>query len=211
MGEDTQKDSFDLAFSAGMSLVRPWLAAVQRVSQKLFSCSPQHVPNRVSRLRSVGFRRRHPMFRFCSSVVLLFLSASLFGPSLEGAWDERGMGPAEVSADSQKAFAEASSSSPIVYILKKGDLVKVILRISASGENWCRILLPGQAGLTGYVPCKALASASSVTPVSGTGAVPVAQPVVVAVTTEPFKPAAANVHSLTNNDISEMSGAGLPA
>jgi hypothetical protein len=149
------------------------------------------------------------MHRFCSAAVLLFLTLGLLGPSLEGAWDERGMGPAEVSADSQKAFSEASSSSSIVYILKKGDAVKVILRISAGGENWCRILLPGQAGFTGYVPCKALASASSVTPVSGTSVVPVAHPV--SVSAQPSTPAAVNVSSLTNNDISEMSGAGLPA
>ena len=149
------------------------------------------------------------MLRFCSSVVLLFVTLGLFGPSVKGAWDERGMGPAEVSADSQKAFAEASSSSSIVYILRKGDAVKVILRISAGGENWCRILLPGQAELTGYVPCKVLASASSVTPVSSTSVVRATHPV--SVSAQPSTPAAVNVGSLTNNDISEMSGAGLPA
>jgi hypothetical protein len=150
------------------------------------------------------------MSKFCSSVVLLLLTASLFGPSLEGAWDERGMGPAEVSAESQKAFAEASSSSSTVYILKKGDAVKVILRISAGGENWCRIVLPGQAGLSGYVPCKALASASSIAPVSNTGTVPAATSVAAA-PAAPSTAAAANVRYLTNNDISEMTGAGLPA
>src|SRR5579862_4286686 len=102
---------------------------------------------------------------------LVFFVFAFLGIVIDCAGDEKGIGQAEVSADTQKAFAEASPSSSTVYIMKKGDVVSVILRISTSGENWCRVFLPGQAGTTGYVPCKALASASSVTPASGANAV----------------------------------------
>jgi hypothetical protein len=120
------------------------------------------------------------------------------------------MGQAEVSADTQKAFVEASSSSNLVALLKKGEIVSIILRISTSGEDWCRIVLPGQGGLTGYVPCKALTSVSPVSTVLGTDAV---QPAVVVHTeSTPYAtPVASNPRPLSNTDLSEMSSAGLPA
>jgi hypothetical protein len=141
---------------------------------------------------------------------LLALFVALIGFSADVTGNERSMGQAVVSADSQKAFLEASSSSNLVALLKKGDVVSVILRISTSGEDWCRIVLPGQSGLTGYVPCKALISASPVTKVSGADPT---TPVTTAVvrkepTAAPILPSA---RPLSNNDVLNMHKAGLPA
>ncbi len=145
------------------------------------------------------------------SIQLFTLFIALVGFTTEGMGNEKNMGQAVVSADSQKAFVEASSSSNLVALLKKGDVVSVILRISTSGEDWCRIVLPGQSGLTGYVPCKALSSTSSANQVAGTGPIETA-PGIIVVRTEPTAtPIAGNSRSLSNIDISEMSSAGLPA
>lgn len=141
-------------------------------------------------------------------LVALFVAVVSFASQATG--NEKNMGQAVVSADTQKAFVEASSSSNLVALLKKGDVVSVILRISTSGEDWCRIVLPGQSGLTGYVPCKALSSTSSANQVAGTGPIETAPGIVVR--TEPTAtPVAGNSRSLSNSDISEMSSAGLPA
>jgi len=141
-----------------------------------------------------------------TAMVILFIA--IFGFPIDCAANEKNMGQAVVSADTQKAFAEASPSSNLVALLKKGDIVSIILRISTSGEDWCRIVLPGQSGLTGYVPCRALSSTSSVT--SGISPIQPAPGVVVSM--EPTAtPVASNARSLSNNDISEMSSTGLPA
>jgi hypothetical protein len=121
--------------------------------------------------------------------------------------NEKSMGRAEVSADIQKAFAEASSSSNIVYLLKKGEVVSIILRVTTSGDEWCRIVLPGQSGLTGYVPCKALTSVPSATQVPGT-----VQVQFVVAHQEPSASSIPNkAGALSNNDVLSMHKAGLPA
>jgi len=150
------------------------------------------------------------MYRFgrTQSIYLLALFVALIGFTADGAGNEKNMGQAAVSAETLKAFAEASSSSNIVALLKKGEVVSVILRITTSGDDWCRVMLPG--GFTGYVPCKGLTSVSSAKPVSGTDpAQPVATVVVRKEPTEASAPSSARL--LSNNDISEMSSAGLPA
>lgn len=148
------------------------------------------------------FDRTQPMY-------LLALFVALIGFTVEVAGNERSMGQATVSADTLKAFAEASSSSNIVALLKQGDVVSVILRITTSGDDWCRVALPGQGGLTGFVLCKGLTSVSSARQVAGTDPV---QPVAAAVRREPTAtPIAIIPRALSNSDISEMSSAGLPA
>jgi hypothetical protein len=149
------------------------------------------------------FDRTQPMYLLALFVALIGFSADVTG-------NERSMGQAVVSAATQKAFAEASSSSNLVALLKKGEVVSIILRISTSGEDWCRIVLPGQSGLTGYVPCKALTLASPVTKVSGADPT---TPVTTAVvrkepTAAPILPSA---RPLSNNDVLNMHKAGLPA
>jgi hypothetical protein len=140
--------------------------------------------------------------------VALFVALVSFTTQASG--NEKSMGQAVVSADTQKAFVEASSSSNLVALLKKGEVVSIILRISTSGEDWCRIVLPGQSGLTGYVLCKALSSTSSANQIAGTGPVETAPGIIVRA--EPAAtPVADNLRSLSNSDISEMSSAGLPA
>jgi hypothetical protein len=149
------------------------------------------------------------MYRSSSirSIALVILFIAIFGLSIECAANEKSMGQAAVSADTQKAFVEASSSSNLVALLKKGDVVSIILRISTSGEDWCRIVLPDQGGLTGYVPCKAL---TSVTAVSGTDSTtPVTK---VVVREEPMSvPMSPSARPLSNNDVLNMHKAGLPA
>jgi hypothetical protein len=151
------------------------------------------------------------MYRSCGicSIAAIIPFIVILGSSIECAATEKSMGQAVVSAETQKAFAEASSSSNLVALLKKGEVVSIILRISTSGEDWCRIVLPGQGGLTGYVPCKALTSTSSAT-LAGTGPIENA-PVIVVPTGPTATPVADNSRSLSNTDISEMSSAGLPA
>ena len=146
-------------------------------------------------------------FNGLSRITLFILSVALSGLSINGAANEKSMGQAVVSVDTQKAFVEASSSSNLAYLLKKGDVVSIILRISTSGEDWCRIVLPGQSGLTGYVPCKALTSVSPVTPVSGT--VP-AQPVTAMVAHREPTAIPNKARPLSNNDVLNMHKAGLP-
>jgi hypothetical protein len=141
-------------------------------------------------------------------MVALFVALVSF--TTQASANEKSMGRAVVSADTQKAFVEASSSSNLVALLKKGEVVSILLRISTSGEDWCRIMLPGQSGLTGYVPCKALSSTSSANQIAGTGPIETAPGIIVR--TEPTAtPVAGNLRSLSNSDISEMSSAGLPA
>ena len=91
------------------------------------------------------------MYRFhrTESMCLLALFVVLIGFTADVIGNERSMGQAAVAADTLKAFAEASSSSNIVALLKHGDVVSVILRITTSGDEWCRVALPGQGGLTG--------------------------------------------------------------
>ena len=110
------------------------------------------------------------MYRFhrTESMCLLALFVVLIGFTADVIGNERSMGQAAVAADTLKAFAEASSSSNIVALLKHGDVVSVILRITTSGDEWCRVALPGQGGLTGYVLCKGLTSVSSARQVAGT-------------------------------------------
>ena len=71
------------------------------------------------------FDRTQPMY-------LLALFVALIGFTAEVAGNERSMGQATVSAETLKAFVEASSSSNIAALLKKGDVVSVILRITTS-------------------------------------------------------------------------------
>jgi hypothetical protein len=151
------------------------------------------------------------MYRFIGSISLLAVAVISVGLPSEVVADEKSMGQAEVSADIQKAFAEASSSSNIVYLLQKGEAVSIILRIKTSGDVWCRIVLPGQSGLTGYVPCKALTSTSSVAPVSGTAAPVPSAPAVAGRTEAASSAIPISPRALSNNDIAEMSVAGLPA
>jgi hypothetical protein len=149
------------------------------------------------------------MYRSSSirSIALVILFIAIFGLSIECAANEKSMGQAVVSADTQKAFVEASCSSNLVALLKKGEVVSIILRISTSGDDWCRIVLPGQGGLTGYVPCKSLTSVSSVTPVSRTDPT-----TPVGVRKEPTAaPTPASARPLSNNDVLNMHKAGLPA
>jgi hypothetical protein len=143
------------------------------------------------------------------SMYLLALCAFI-GFTADVAGKERSMGQATVSADTLKAFAEASSSSNIVALLKHGDVVSVILRITTSGDDWCRVALPGQGGLTGYVLCKGLTSVSSARQVAGTDP---AQPVdAAAVRPEPTAtPISNKARPLSNNDVLNMHKAGLPA
>ena len=152
------------------------------------------------------------MYRSSSirSIALVILFIAIFGLSIECAANEKSMGQAVVSADTQKAFVEASSSSNLVALLKKGEVVSIILRISTSGDDWCRIVLPGQGGLTGYVPCKALTSVSPVTAVSGTD--PTTPATTGVVRKEPTAaPTPASARPLSNNDVLNMHKAGLPA
>ena len=152
------------------------------------------------------------MYRSSSirSIARLILFVAIFGPSIECAANEKSMGQAVVSADTQKAFIKASSSSNLVALLRKGEVVSIILRISTSGEDWCRIVLPGQSGLTGYVPCKALSSVSPVTAVSGTD--PTAPVTTMVVRKEPTAASISpGTRPLSNNDVLNMHKAGLPA
>ncbi len=149
------------------------------------------------------------MYRFnrSRSTQLFALFVAIVGFTTAGMGNEKSMGQAAVSADSLKAYAEASSSNNLVALLKKGDVVSIILRISTSGDDWCRIELPGRSGLTGYVLCRALAIASA-QQVSGT------LPAVTAVVArhEPTAtPISSNARPLSNDDILNMHKAGLPA
>src|SRR5437870_12784944 len=109
------------------------------------------------------------MYRFNRRpfIQLFTLFVAMVGFTTEGMGNEKSMGQAAVAADTLKAYAEASSSSNLVALLKKGEVVSIILRVSTSGDDWCRIVLPGQGGLSGYVLCKALSSIPSATQVSG--------------------------------------------
>jgi hypothetical protein len=131
------------------------------------------------------------------SLSLTFLGLSFLGTAIEGAADEKSMGQAQVSSDTQKVFAEASSSSSIVYLLKRGDVVSITLRISTSGDDWCRVVLPGHAGPLGFVPCKSLTAGSSVTQVS-------------AAVSNSAAAGPKTARPISDSDISEMAGAGLP-
>jgi hypothetical protein len=143
-------------------------------------------------------------------IQLFTLFVAMVGFTAEGMGNEKSMGQAAVAADTLKAYAEASSSSNLVALLKKGDVVSIILRVSTSGDDWCRIVLPGQSGLTGYVLCKALSSISAATQVSGT--VPVQSvTAVVAHHESTAPPISNNVRPLSNNDVLNMHKAGLPA
>jgi hypothetical protein len=73
------------------------------------------------------------------SIPLFGLFVALIGFAPCGMGNEKSMGQAEVSVNIQKAFAEASSSSDIVALLKKGEVVSIILRITTSGDGWCRM------------------------------------------------------------------------
>ena len=148
------------------------------------------------------------MYRFnrTRSVQLFALFVAIVGFTTEGMGNEKSMGQAAVSADTLKAYAEASSSSNLVALLKKGEVVSIILRISTSGDDWCRIALPGQSGLTGYVLCKALSSISSAAPV------PVQSVTAVVVHQESTAPPISNnARPLSNNDVLNMHKVGLPA
>jgi len=148
------------------------------------------------------------MYRFnrTRSVQLFALFVAIVGFTTEGMGNEKSMGQAAVSADTLKAYAEASSSSNLVALLKKGEVVSIILRISTSGDDWCRIALPGQSGLTGYVLCKALSSIPSAAPV------PVQSVTAVVVHKESTAPPISNnARPLSNNDVLNMHKVGLPA
>jgi hypothetical protein len=152
------------------------------------------------------------MYRFnrTRSVQLFALFVAIVGFTTEGMANEKSMGQAAVSADTLKAYAEASSSSNLVALLKKGEVVSIILRISTSGDDWCRVVLPGQGGLTGYVACKALSSISPATQISGT--VPVQSVTAVVAHQEPTaSPISNKARTLSNNDVLNMHKAGLPA
>ncbi len=149
-------------------------------------------------------------FNRARSTQLFALLVAMVGFITDGMANEKNMGQAAVSAETLKAYAEASSSSNLVALLKKGEVVSIILRISTSGDDWCRIVLPGESGLTGYVPCKSLSSITSARLASGTDPTP---PVTTAVVhKEPMAPPITpSSRLLSNNDISEMASSGLSA
>jgi hypothetical protein len=68
---------------------------------------------------------------------------------------------AEVLAEQPKVFQNASASSRMVAQLRKGDSVTVVLKITVSGQVWCRIELRGQLEPMGYLECDELKLASA--------------------------------------------------
>lgn len=117
--------------------------------------------------------------------------------------------PAEINV-----YASTSITDRVTTTLKQGDVVDVILEITAMGSSWCRIAYSGQSQVLGDVLCFNLqqghfTSKQSVHSEAVKTQAQLQAPV--KSTTANFSvAAAANGSVLTNKDILDMNKAGLP-
>jgi hypothetical protein len=138
------------------------------------------------------------LFSGIRSINTLILILVLVGSGVARAGNEKSLRQAVVSADMLKAFAEANARSNVVRLLAKGEVVSIILKVSTSGEDWCRVVLQDQSKLTGYVSCKGLTAIASTSQPAG-------------IRKEPANQVPTNSRLLSNNDVLNMHKAGLPA
>jgi hypothetical protein len=81
------------------------------------------------------------LFSGIRSINTLILILVLVGSGVARAGNDKSLRQAVVSADMLKAFAEANARSNVVRLLAKGEVVSIILKVSTSGEDWCRVVL----------------------------------------------------------------------
>ena len=92
------------------------------------------------------------IFIFSSSVLLLFA----FYPNGLRSQQVPGPGLAKVKAEILQVRSENSSTSDIVKVLKKGDVVWIQMEIIGSGGKWCLISEETKKTSLGFVSCEEL-------------------------------------------------------
>src|ERR1700741_5078827 len=155
----------------------------------------------------MGFRRELRQVALICTIALVVTPAKAQQRIL---WQGAGM------PDQINVYTSASTRDRVSTTLKKGDLVDVVLEISALGDAWCRVAFSGQSEPLGYVLCLHLEQ-GHFTPKQSAHSEPVA--------TQPHArvPAPANTSTqnlaetavvnpavLTNKDILDMHKVGLP-
>ena len=63
---------------------------------------------------------------------------------------------ATVMSDVEPVYSKASSSAPVIVVLKKGDAVTIVFSSATPGGDWCAISMPAAPGKIGNVPCESL-------------------------------------------------------
>src|ERR1700735_3286026 len=123
---------------------------------------------------------------------------------------------AAVTPSELNVYAEASTNTRVLMILKQNYWVNVILEVNSSGIDWCRIEMPGEAEPAGYVFCKDLQQRTAPQKArmnSDLNEGPPRRNEGAAIASPPnsTKPASTTVGVLTNADIFSMNKAGLPS
>jgi hypothetical protein len=111
-------------------------------------------------------------------------------------------------------YASTSTRDRVSTTLKKGDVVDVVLEISALGDAWCRVAFSGQSEPLGYVLCLHLEQ-EHFTPKQIAHSEPVAaqshaQVSAISTTQNMTEATVVNPAVLTNKDILDMHKIGLP-
>jgi hypothetical protein len=117
-----------------------------------------------------------------------------------------------VMQDRINVYATTSTRDRVSTTLKKGDVVDVVLEISALGDAWCRVAFSGQSEPLGYVLCLYLEQ-GHFTPKQIAHSEPVAAQSHAQVQTKQktAAPSAARGPTfLTEKDVLNMSSSGLP-
>jgi hypothetical protein len=135
------------------------------------------------------------------------LAAASFFPTSQ-AQGNTSLWAAEVLAEQPKVFQNASATSRTVGQLRKGDSVIVVLKITVSGQVWCRIELQGQLEPMGYLACDELKLASASKRLNSGTSPKIATPDAAITSAQPsVEHSAPGV--LTNPDIVELSKSGF--
>jgi len=113
-----------------------------------------------------------------------------------------------VKPEAINVYQSASTSEHVTATLKQGDVVDVVLQVSISGSEWCRVSRAGTSEPIGFVLCLNLERAGS-----GPGQIARAQQAASQsrpLETVPAPPAATSVPAPDQQDVLDLHEAGLP-
>jgi len=114
-----------------------------------------------------------------------------------------------VKPEAINVYQNASTNERVTGTLRQGDAVDVVLQVSVSGSEWCRVARAGTSEALGFVLCLNLELGGS-SPERVAHAQQIATQMHPLETAAPLSPAPSVRAQLTNKDVLDLHRAGLP-
>ena len=114
-----------------------------------------------------------------------------------------------VKPEASNVYQSASTNERVTATLRQGDAVDVVLQVSVSGSEWCRVTRAGTSEPLGFVLCLNLELGGS-SPEQVAHAQQIATQLHPLGTVAPPSPAPSAPAQLTNKDVLDLHKAGLP-